>query len=1224
MGFSFVATDPASKVSLYESPPQADHAWAGYLLPPVAPPATPPDSISYADSLSPQRMGSYVFASARPAALDAAPGPFIAALAAYIDGQSSSPGLNLNALLWLRDTDAAPADPFKNYGCSYSYNPLTKGFATSTNVNFLLGQDLLFNVLSGVGLSIDAASGSLRLSAPLATPPALAFQRNSSDIGIRVTGSGSTIRTFVPLAGANAGCLTFTATVNPAVTFGPRGLAVGFPLSARDTASGQLQQLFYPALSAPAALPASLAWVGTVDPLDPYNQKLSAKARLEGVLRCGLLPAGQPALPSTYRTALGHATALLPLGAASGQPPVIGLQSGALAFGCAAPSPSQPATSKALLTPAGRFGLSASGQAAGTPTNLLCGIFGSEQLSMTTYDGAAPENDSLLFVPASPAYAAVFPFQAATLDLPDSGNVATPLTADYLSCWASVLKGGAAMPQYHAEPAGSPMYGLPPSARAAALLRAVAADTVLASAPPALPVPQGAAHAFPLLPYGGAVSGGPLDISASLLSSFESSIVAATRKAVISGGASATWQARAAASRRVRGLAAGEAVAEAPHYRTTPQGAVATVSSQAQDQDAFLSVTLGQTLGAGGQVLPFGFRFPDAILQDALQTNQLFLVAVNAAHLSDGGARFDNTVGIAGWTMQAQVGVGVTPTSYRNVMLLKYCSGSVRERVANPNAWSGAPDFSLAADAGPSVQGIAYTGLSQWLQDLIEAAEVLAADNPASPYRHFLELVSDPAWTGVLVLQADLDPSSLPAGLQGIAAGLDLTRFVAHHFGFTASRVTVHGDGSITLDGNSSTFGLVDYQDPAFAAGQRNGLPPDTPIALPDTDNYAFRVLQLQVLFDNAVIKTFKSYVQLAVNGLLGSRVTATTFGGSAMPNNGVVLDGSYIDQNGTGIYIFEQATPSIFSLDSNLLRHVAFQRIQFNCLGTTDAGATVLNHFSVWGTLDFASLDDRTGAVLDLLSFGALAPDLPPDGAGLAFSNLVIDMRYPQTTPSAVRFDEVTTSLAYDLDASQARPDSLFKGFGLELSGFIAAADGQKPADFGFLPVSTALNLGTLDGPWHGVVYDVTMGGPGALVSAAGFHSTLLLAWSPASTAGDDEQAFFVGLSLPGAAPGARMISLQGIFKLAIDNIGLMRQKVPDGESYYYCLRLDNIAIKFLGIAKLPPDANIQFFLFGDPKNTGSLGWYAAYIADAAARQEPKQEQAALPLPAISLGSAA
>ena len=46
-----------------------------------------------------------------------------------------------------------------------------------------------------------------------------------------------------------------------------------------------------------------------------------------------------------------------------------------------------------------------------------------------------------------------------------------------------------------------------------------------------------------------------------------------------------------------------------------------------------------------------------------------------------------------------------------------------------------------------------------------------------------------------------------------------------------------------------------------------------------------------------------------------------------------------------------------------------------------------------------------------------------------------------------------------------------------------------------------------------------------------------------------------------------------------------------------FYCLRLDDIAIKIFGIVKLPPDANIQFFLFGDPKSTGSTGWYAAYV---------------------------
>ena len=46
-----------------------------------------------------------------------------------------------------------------------------------------------------------------------------------------------------------------------------------------------------------------------------------------------------------------------------------------------------------------------------------------------------------------------------------------------------------------------------------------------------------------------------------------------------------------------------------------------------------------------------------------------------------------------------------------------------------------------------------------------------------------------------------------------------------------------------------------------------------------------------------------------------------------------------------------------------------------------------MLNRFSVWGTLDFASWTTARAPALDLLSFGALAPDLPPDGAGLAFS---------------------------------------------------------------------------------------------------------------------------------------------------------------------------------------------------------------------------------------------
>jgi hypothetical protein len=340
----------------------------------------------------------------------------------------------------------------------------------------------------------------------------------------------------------------------------------------------------------------------------------------------------------------------------------------------------------------------------------------------------------------------------------------------------------------------------------------------------------------------------------------------------------------------------------------------------------------------------------------------------------------------------------------------------------------------------------------------------------------------------------------------------------------------------------------------------------------------------------------------------LSTEVIATTFGGNVMPTNAVVLDGSYIDQGGTGVYVFVQSTPTVFTLDSNILRAVTFDRVQFNCLGTIDDGATMLNRFQIWGRFDFAALIDTSGAPLDILSFGDLGDGTAtPSGLGLSFSNLLIDMTYPETTPSAVTFTENTKSLSYDLANSNYRADSLFPGFSLELSGFIAATAGQSPPDFGFLTVSAPLNLTPLGDTWYGITYNVTMGGPGALASAAGFSSSLLLAWSPASSATDKAYSMFTGLSLPGAAPGAKLISLQGVFKVAVDSIALSQQLVPDGSGdYYYCLQLDNIGVKIFGIAKLPPDGNINFFLFGDPSSTSGLGWYAAYVRSPAAAAAP------------------
>ncbi len=1186
--FSLVASDNATTATLYEAPRTADGAWSGYFLPSVA--GDPPVSIGFANSLT-AYGGSYLFGSTRPAELDSAPAAFIQGVLAYINQQSPVSRL----IVWLKAVDPVIFGNLSAYGMAFGGTP--DKYSTNSNWNAALGKDFIFFIVSTTQILIDEVNGMLKFQASsTSASPKIGFNRSGSNLGINLTGDATLIYAWIPFIGNNTGCVTFNAQLQSLQSFNPATSPPGLPTGFAYTANtgDKPQTFFYPAFNV-QQLPALLTCSASFDPLDPFNQLMPQSALLRGVVRSGFFPFGSPALPSAFRNELGNQISLLPIGAgpaAAGVLPQIPLQAGALAFSSADAVPANPVTAIPGLSPAGQFGISVAQLAAGQKAQLLCGIFGSERLGFTSWNPASSKNDVLQFVLQSAAYAPIFPFTTATLNVPDSGQVQVPLNKQRYSAWASIVAGGDTTPYYQAEPAGSPMYALGSGEKNDDY-------TVLESSPIPLPLPQGPTNAFPLVPYGSFGSSPTSGISVDTVASFESTILAATRKSTISAAATAAWQRRADV-RLARNLTKLSGVQQTVSYRTTPQGAIAEVDAAS---GAMLSITLGQTVASNGTTLPFGFVAPTEALQDALQTNQLFLVAVNAQNLCTDSADFKRQVEIAGWKMSAQVGNGVSATSYKNVMVLKYCDGTFKSRVQNPNNWSGQADFSLPAGTSAGSSGIAYTGLSQWLQNLIKDAELQVANNPASPYANFVTLINDTNWKGVLVLQADLDVGSLPDGLKGIVAGIDLSRFVAHHFGFTATKVNVDDSGVIGFDGNSSTFGLIDYIDPTYAANLAAGLSGDTPVTLSGSANYAFSVLQLQVLFNNAVIETFQSHIELAVNTLFQSPVLTTTFNGATMAANGVVLDGSYIDQNGTGIYVFEQSQPSIFSLNSNLLSAVAFNRVQFNYLGTIDGGVTALNRFMVWGNFNFADLKSKTDSIVfDVLSFGSVDSGNAgalASGDGLSFSSFVIDMTYPVATPGSVTFVEDTGNLAYDLSSSAVREESLFKGFGLQLSSFIAAKDGERPADYGFLTVAADLNLSALSGPWYGVTYNVTMGGPGALASAAGFTSTLLLAWAPTSSATDSSYALFIGLSLPGAAPGAKLISLQGVFKVSVDSIALMRQTVNNGAdkpTYYYSMRLDNIGVRILGIAKLPPNASIQFFLFGDPGSTGSLGWYAAY----------------------------
>jgi len=656
---------------------------------------------------------------------------------------------------------------------------------------------------------------------------------------------------------------------------------------------------------------------------------------------------------------------------------------------------------------------------------------------------------------------------------------------------------------------------------------------------------------------------------------------------------------------------------------TTPQGLVAQVAQGPAGSD-YQKVVLALSDAPVGRAPEMAFIDLQAPLQALFQANQLFAVVVNPQWLGtllDGSAAadlstpaFENNVTIAGWSMTARVGQGVLATDYRNVMLFKFGGGTVQERVRNPNGWVGAQDFSLAAGTDTA---LGAAGLSAWLQDYV-AAGVAEANEGGNPlYANFARIVTDPSWNGILVLRAEVDPTDFPPQIQGLAAGIDPTAFEAHHFGVTASRVQA-AEGVLRLQSPSSLFGLIDYQLPPFRQNLASGGNPDVPIAVPVQGDFGFTVLQLQALFQNAALVDFRSRVQLTVNRLFGSVVTAAwaTMGGGARipaPANAVVLRGSYVTQGATSTYVFQQDQPTVFLLDGNVLPAVAFNRVQFNTL-TPVAGDTALHsRFLVWGTFDFAALQatpsDAPPLTVDVLSFGS-PPATPPAqlGQGLAFSNLQIDLTSPAANPGAVAFSFNPGAIAVDVAASQARDGSLFRGFALQLDSFVAPPAGKRPSDLGFLPVGVDPPLAALSGAWYGVVYKVTMGTAGALASAVGFESRLLLAWSPQTAARAASYAAFVGLQLPGAAPGAKMLSLQGVLRVTVDSLRLQYEPVAGSGERGFTLRLNDVGLTFLGVAKLPPGATIDFFLFGPPGGTGSVGWYAAYVKDPAPPPAPAQ----------------
>lgn len=524
-----------------------------------------------------------------------------------------------------------------------------------------------------------------------------------------------------------------------------------------------------------------------------------------------------------------------------------------------------------------------------------------------------------------------------------------------------------------------------------------------------------------------------------------------------------------------------------------------------------------------------------------------------------------------GWTFQ------LSPRSWRSVqeypdnptlMIAKFCNRSLEELAGDSSSWLW-PEV-----ATPDGGTIGYTqGI---LQGIIDNAR---APGATEDYRIFYNTVaSNPNWNGFLFLNAPVDISEFPDDLKFLLAGVDMTRFYAHHIGFSQTPFKVTG-GQPELD-QTAAFGLVDYTD-------AQDLYRDESI------QFAFKTMQLKARFANAALADFSTQIELMLNKLLATPMAKA----EAARGNNLIINGTYQNVGGAPTYAFALTGQNLFTGSKSALVSMEVLSVRLITGGKPDDPETILTSFMLTGNLRF--LVDYS---FDLFSFGP-DPEKGTDGY-LRFSGLEIDMIFNITTPDEQTFVAHEDALSFDVSNSEVRSNGLFNNFPLSMGNLIASPDlsaegeppsGQSPEDMGFSSVSAPIDQTPMVPAWFGMQYILDMGTLGALSGGQSFKITILVAWREGILEG--ESPSYIGLKLPNIPSVGGSLPLQGVLKLGFRNFVFQTYtKTSNGEEKLaYNLRLKRFALSIL-LWSFPP-GNFDVVLFGNPDDPqGALGWYAAY----------------------------
>ena len=1189
----------------------SDVGWCAYVLPKGA---SAGSQIEIAESFN-DLPGAYLFSFAKPLITGEA---LVQRVWTYI-GQAISPN---RAILWLSEPNAQGDFQFIALGFSNNtarVDPKGKVFSVTNALTGTVSDTLVLNIPGNCEVSLDLSTAAIQIEGDTSSSPPITF--NTID-GIAATEiSPNQLKIF--FSGPGRGCIGFDLYIREGTDFNilDFGLKYFIP-NQQDGVRIQRYPILRPDEPTQDQRVGFRVWIDLTH-VENQDSGLRTFLAFTGKNKNG----SSTLLPSAFATVFGHAINLTPLAQLGAISELPGADSALMVFQT---NPRQ--GQNRYLAPAGKFAMTlADGSQQG---QLLCSLSGTESLSFSS-------GDQLQFVPRRSAYAPIFPFPLASPVGPPIDPKAPLMTSELMTSWVTVVKatGSVSNPAYFAQPKGSSLYGRDD-------LISNKFPELFGHRDPAFVLPDQPGFAFPLAPYSAVkIKGDGTTFSREQIEAFELQVVGPTRRKII-GDAKPSMRASAAALLSARSLVGGE------ENITTPSGVIATLAPAVQTE-TWSKILLGQI--QNGILQQIAFNNPDARLVQAFQTNQLFLVAANSCHLgklsSSGQAplcpsdasqgTFQNQVEIGGWKLAAEVGQNSQYGHYRDVVIFKGRKGKLYDPpppadgadptddtvslVANPFKWTQRGDFSSPA--------VSYEGqtqpqlpddsqqiiLSQWLQDYFRDVRELAADPQQQQYFQKLDSIArDENWTGFLILKMTIE--DVPEELAGITAGITKPRaFNAHHFGIEIGQVMNKPGEPIALNNSSSMFGLIYYADPAFVAPRLEETP--QPVPPPVGVDYDFRLLMLNVLFENTAVKSFQSYAQVTLNNLFGMPVLRMGDGGNMF--NTIVLQGSLQNNNGKPVYSLGSTSDNTFYFDNNIIQKIELTSAQMSTRnpGKQATDPRVITWFGFTGFLDFTIVQSTQSLCdgaqdaanempenFDIFSFGS---DAGQDQLrrGLSFSNLGIQMSFPPSAPTQRKFSFSAGELSFDLATSTPREGSLFSGFSLQIQSLQQGNEQSSPSQAGYATVITDAKLNGVDGgDWWGMRYQLNMGTPGNLAGNVGLTSYLLTGWAPDSS-GDNGYKALVGLQLPGTGGGAKLISLQNVLRLSIGQMVLtLDRSNPLKPVKPFLLMLTEIALKFLGLLKIPPSGSTQFYLFGNPQNGGKpsgLGWYAMY------KQEKKKAAA-------------